>query len=253
MSIYDVIGDDLKNNKVFATLTVGIVTNLEDPEGIGRVKVKLTNRSTSDYETDWIRVLTPMSGSGWGMFFLPEVGDEVLVGFCDGDLCKPYVIGSLWSKEKVLPDTITVKENSPYNDIRMIKTKSGHTITFGDKEGEENIQITTKGGINLQMNDKDNLIALSDKDNNNFVKFDINAGKITMSSKSIIELLAGNSKATLDGNGNSLSLECNGNLSIKGQQISIEGTSAVNIKGSGQASIESSGALSVKGAVVKLN
>ncbi len=253
MSIYDVIGEDLKNDRQFINMTVGIVTNLEDPEGLGRIKVKLTNRSTSDYETDWIRVLTPMAGNTWGMFFLPEVGDEVLVGFCDGDLCKPYVLGSLWSKERTLPDSITVKESAPENDIRMIKTRSGHTLLFGDKEGEENIQIVTKSGINLNMSDKDNLIVIGDKDSKNLLKIDINSGLISIISDSKIEVGAKNSKLVLDGQGNSINLECGGNVSIKGQQVSIEGNSSAVLKSNGQVSVESSGTLGVEGKIVKIN
>lgn len=253
MSIYDVIGEDLKNDRQFVNMTIGIVSNLEDPEGLGRIKVKLTNRSNSDYETDWIRVLTPMAGNAWGMFFLPEINDEVLVGFCDGDLCKPYVLGSLWSKEKTLPESITVKDGAPDNDIRMIKTKSGHTLLFGDKEGEENIQIVTKSGINLNMSDKDNLIVIGDKDNQNLLKIDINSGLISIMSNSKIEIGSKSSKLTLDGQDPSINLECNGSVSIKGQQVSIEGNSSVAVKASSQLSLESNGSVGVKGSIVKMN
>ena len=103
----------------FLGIMPAVITDIDDPEKLGRVKVKLLNRDTSEYETDFIRIMTPMTGQQWGMFFFPEVGDEVLVGFSGGEIARPYVLGALWNKNNTPPVTIENKENK----LRKIKTK----------------------------------------------------------------------------------------------------------------------------------
>lgn len=250
MALYDIIADDLKKNPTLPSITVGVVTNIEDPEKLGRVKVRLVNRTSSDYETDFIRVMSPMVGNQWGMFFLPEVGDEVVVAFCDGDITRPYVIGSLFNEEKQQPTKI--EENK--NDVRMIKTRSGHSIIFDDKEGEESIKLVTSSELNLTLEDKDTIIKLSDKEGKNLLKIDAKNGKISLNSNSSVEIASGDSKITINGSGSgSIAIQSNGNLTLKGQQVSIEGQSAVNIKASGQVNVQASGPANVKGAIVKIN
>ena len=106
---------------------IGIVTNNQDPEGMHRVKVKLPWLS-DDQETWWARVSTPMAGSGRGIYFLPEVDDEVLIAFEHGDIRFPYVIGSLWNGKDQPPAS-----NDGNNDTREIKSRSGHIIRLNDK------------------------------------------------------------------------------------------------------------------------
>lgn len=268
MSIYNIISEDIKENnyKNIATITVGVVSNINDPEGLGRVKVKLLNRTTSEYETDFIRVMTPMSGSGWGMFFLPEVGDEVLVAFCDGDICRPYVIGSLWNdsedeeRRRKVPITVTDGENNK----RQIKTKSGHRITFNDKVEEKNgekesvgrIRLTTSKGLMLSLEDKNEtiIIKFNDKNGNKSgIKINGKEGAISIKAQQKIELVAGNSKIILDGQGNSVSIESGGELKISGNQVGIEGQSSTELKSSGQVTVQASGIANVKGSMIKLN
>src|SRR2546430_12727923 len=76
-------------------VVVGVVTNNQDPDGMGRVKVKFPWLSDAD-ESNWARVAAPMAGQERGIYFLPEVGDEVLVGVEDGDVRVSYLLGALW-------------------------------------------------------------------------------------------------------------------------------------------------------------
>ncbi len=115
-------------------VVIGIVTNNEDPEGMGRVKVRFPWLSDED-ESNWARVTTFMAGNERGVYFLPEVDDEVLVIFEHGDMRFPYVIGSLWNGEDAPPSDNRDGENN----IRIIKSRSGHEIRLVDKEGEEKI------------------------------------------------------------------------------------------------------------------
>ena len=75
---------------------VALVTDVDDPQKLGRVKIKLPTLA-DDYESDWARVVQPGAGKTAVSVFLPEVGDEVLVAFEHGDIRRPYVLGGLWS------------------------------------------------------------------------------------------------------------------------------------------------------------
>ena len=107
-------------------------------------------------ESDWVRCTTPMAGKQIGIYFLPEVGDQVLVAFEHGDLSNPVVIGSLWN-----PDVPPPATNSDGQDnIRLIKTRSGHTITLDDTKDLEKIVIQDKGGSQITMN-QDGTVAIN--------------------------------------------------------------------------------------------
>ena len=138
-------------------VVVGIVTNNQDPEKLGRIKVKFPWLSDDD-ESNWARVASPMAGPQRGMYFLPEVEDEVLVMFEYGQMDRPFVIGSLWNKQDKPP---TDNEDGK-NDKRLIQSRSGHTILFHDKAGEEKIVIADKTGVNTIVIDaKENSITIA--------------------------------------------------------------------------------------------
>src|SRR5712691_11962992 len=120
---------------------VGIVTNVQAPLKLGRVKVQLP-RLPGGPESDWARVAQPAAGAGRGFYWLPEVGDEVLIAFELGQTNRPYVIGALWNgKDKPMAAAYTSD-----NTTRMIQTKSGHQIILSDKNGDEKIVIADKSG-----------------------------------------------------------------------------------------------------------
>ena len=120
---------------------VAIVTNVQDPDKLGRVKICFP-RLPGKPESDWARVVQPAAGAGRGFYWLPEVEDEVLVAFERGESHRPYVVGALWNgKDKPMQDAY-----ADDNTTRMIQTKSGHQIILSDKEGEEKIVIADKSG-----------------------------------------------------------------------------------------------------------
>ena len=120
---------------------VGIVTNVQDPQKLGRIKVQLP-RLPGGPESDWARVAQPAAGAGRGFYWLPEVGDEVLIAFELGNPGRPCVIGALWNGTDKPPEKAYADDNS----TRMIQTKSGHKIVLCDKSGEEKIVIADKSG-----------------------------------------------------------------------------------------------------------
>ena len=251
MSIYDLLAKDHEKERegLFTGVTVGIVTNINDPEKLGRLKVKLINRDSSEYETDFIRVLTPMTGKEWGSFFFPEVGDEVLVAFGHGSLARPYVLGSLWNKNYQPPTKIQDSKN----DIRMIKTKSGHQIIFNDEKGKESIELKTPKELSLTLDDEKEVITIKDKEGQNIVKIDSKNGQLTIEAPKKIKVNSGNSSVILDAQANSVSIESNSSINIKSQQININAQATMQISAANLLNIKSDGATNVKGAVVKIN
>jgi hypothetical protein len=141
---------------------IAIVTNVQDPDKQGRVKVCFP-RMPGKPESDWARVAQPAAGSGRGFYWLPEVSDEVLVAFERGQANQPYVIGALWNgKDKPMKDAYTSD-----NSKRMIQTKSGHQILFNDKSGEEKITIGDKSGkrtLTFDVKDKKFLVEAKEGD-----------------------------------------------------------------------------------------
>lgn len=96
------------------------------------------------------RLATPMAGNDRGMFFMPEVGDEVVVGFELGDVNRPVVLGSLWNDRAQPP---AQADTAPSNNVRTIVSRAGHEITLDDTPGAGGIEIRTRGGFRIEIDD----------------------------------------------------------------------------------------------------
>ena len=117
----------------FYGVTVGRVINLLDPLTLGRVQVQLP--MIDDVElSPWARVAVPMAGLMHGHYFIPNVGDQVLVAFENGELAAPYILGSLWSATKPPPLP------SPVPQIRVLRTLAGNQIVFTEAPPTVTIQ-----------------------------------------------------------------------------------------------------------------
>lgn len=121
---------------------IGLVTNNTDPENWGRVKVRYPWLHDS-IESNWARVVAFYSGPGRGGYIIPEVGDEVLLMFEDGDPNMPYIVGSLWNGK----DTIPGPGNSDgKNNTKMFQSRSGHKLILDDTEGSEKVTLVNNNG-----------------------------------------------------------------------------------------------------------
>ncbi|PSB34415.1 phage baseplate assembly protein V [Stenomitos frigidus] len=154
-------------------VTIAIVTNVQDPKKLGRVKVKLPLLSMDD-ESDWVRMLTPMAGNGQGFYCFPQVNDEVLVGFEQGDPQRPYVLGALWSASAMPPQAAVSQ--------RQLVSRSGHKIILDDTEGSERVEIRDRTGKNrITIISKDNSLVIETEG-----EITIQAkGKLTLSGKGV--------------------------------------------------------------------
>jgi uncharacterized protein involved in type VI secretion and phage assembly len=196
----------------FSGVVVGVVTNNQDPEGMGRVKVKFPWLSDED-ESNWARVATPMAGKGRGLYLLPEVEDEVLVAFEHGDVRFPYVVGALWNGQ----DTPPAGNDDGKNNVRVMKSRSGHVIRLTDEDGKEKIEII-------------------DKSEKNSISIDTSKNTITITSDKDIVLTASRGKITLDA-----------------QEVELKSSGNVKVEAGGNLDLKATGQTNVKGATVNLN
>ncbi len=193
-------------------VAIGTVSNINDPDGLGRVKVLLPWMADA-VESDWARVATPMAGPERGIYFLPDVNDEVLVAFEHGNPDMPYVLGGLWNGKDKPP----VSDQESKNDVRMIKSRGGSTIKFSDVKDDAQIQIVDSSGKNM--------IVIRASDNS-----------ITITADGDITVKTEKGKLTLSGN----SVEVTAKSGVK-----VEASEAVDVKATGQ--------LTLKGSVVNIN
>lgn len=196
-------------------VAMAIVADNEDPQKLGRVKLTYPWREAED-ESYWARIAVPMAGPDMGTYFLPEEGDEVLVGFENGDLEYPYVLGGLWNGQREPPEDNADGEN----DIRTIRSRSGHELTFDDAEAGGAITIETDAGHTVTLDDESGSeeIAIEDKSGQNSLTLDPNTGEIELQAGSSLSIEAPNIELTGEG---SVSIESNGMVTLKGTLVKI--------------------------------
>ena len=155
-------------------IALGIVTENLDASGKhpGMVKTRISLEK-EELVTDWVRVVQPCTGGDCGAYWLPEVGDEVLLAFHMGDLSRPYVIGSLRGANNKIPPQIPEADT-----VKRIKTKGGHEIVFSDEEGKECLEIHTPKNFKIILEDETQTILIRNKDEKNILKIDEQSGAI---------------------------------------------------------------------------
>jgi phage baseplate assembly protein gpV len=189
-----------------------------DALGQGRVQVSIP--WLPGFEP-WARVATMMGGMGRGTFFIPQINDEVLVAFNQGDIHEPYVIGSLWNTVDRPPALLPTDAINK----RVIRTPLGHEIEFDDLTQKLTITSTTQQSITLGP-----------------TGVTIEAGTLPPPTRSTISMdVAGN-----------ISIEAKVSLKLSAPVITISGQS-VTVKGDGNATLQAGGLCSIKGATVNIN
>ena len=146
-----------------AETQMATVTSNADPNGNGRVQVRM-NWQQGDMHTGWVRVMTPDAGksgdvsSNRGFVFIPEVGDQVLLGFRHGDPARPYVMGSLFNGS-------TGKGGFAENHLKSIRTRSGHAIELDDSSSSLGITIKDNKGNYIHINSyEDSIVVNAERD-----------------------------------------------------------------------------------------
>jgi uncharacterized protein involved in type VI secretion and phage assembly len=214
------------------TFLVGLVTNNKDPKGWGRVRVKFPTL-TEEHESNWARVVAIGAGGGRGFDCLPEIDDEVLVGFEHGDIHRPYIIGNVWNGKDATPEKADDAVADGKVRLRTFKTRTGHQMQFTEEDkggSKKGVQIKTVYGHVISFNDTEKIVEITTPGGHS-LKLDDKGKKIELQSSSGHSLV-------LDDGGNSLSLKSMGS-------VSIEATTNL--------SLTANGTMTVKGAIIKLN
>jgi len=193
-----------------SSLVVGVVTNNNDPEQMGRVRVKYPSLSDSE-ESAWARIATPSAGNARGLLMLPQANEEVIIGFEHNDPRRPIVVGSLFNgKDKPGPDLLQNRDGS----FAMLSNEKAHMHTKKDFEikSDQNmvVEITKDEKVKVGGNAEHNTTG------NNKMKaqqFNVEAGS-TMTLKGV-----------------SVTVEASASLTLKGATVDIQGSGPVNIKG----------------------
>ena len=239
-----------------AETQMATVLSNADPDGKGRVRVHM-NWQTDGMQTGWVRVMTPDGGgskdvrSNRGFVFIPEVGDQVLLGFRHGDPARPYVMGSLFNG-------VTGGGGGQGNNCKSLTTRSGSSLKLDDSAGS--VTLHDKGGVKMNFDGAGNqsLNAASKattsvgKGGSSVLTMD-SSGNIDLSGKTQITLTVGGSTITIKGDEVRISSK---NIILEAENNSITGTNntitGTNNKINGETDIEGP-KLSLKGDPVKIN
>lgn len=158
-----------------------LVSDNKDPNGQGRVKITLPwapDTGGGRYET-WARLATLMAGDNRGSWFIPDVGDEVLVAFEGGDPARPYVVGALWNGSDAPPEQMDGAGN---NFKKVLRSRNGVKVTLDDADGREQMILETPGGQSVTLKDGPGAIEIVDS-NGNSIKLEPSGVTITAAAK----------------------------------------------------------------------
>ena len=164
---------------LFAGVMPATVKSLEDPDGQGRIKIALAAVPDPDNASCeiWARVATLFAGNNRGSWFMPDVGDEVLIAFEQGDPRRPYVLGGLWNGVDKPSQSA-----SKANNLKSITTRNGVKLTFDDSQGQETLKLETPGGQTVTLKDGPGQIEIKDS-NGNSVKLEASGISIDAASR----------------------------------------------------------------------
>ncbi|MPM32723.1 hypothetical protein SDC9_79288 [bioreactor metagenome] len=269
MSLYDIIGEisereaaktETGDTRVYGVM-IGIVAKNYDKDMPGRVCVTIPTRDQDANELQWARLSMPSSGTTWGHYFLPEVGDQVLLAFEGGNIEKPYIIGCV-PKDSNKFLTKAVDQDNQY---KRIVTKHGSSLSFEDsKEGDgakDKITLQTAlQGHTVLLDNENKVIRITDKDKANLIEMKTEDGAMTVKAASKLTIQVGDSiKIILNGSSGSIKVEA-GSLSIETSNqlkavtngmLSLEGAT-VSAKASSVFKVDSSGMVTIAGTPIKI-
>lgn len=203
-------------------LVIAVVTNNNDPNDLGRVKLKYPWLDDTQ-ESGWARVLGIGAGPEAGFFSVPQVNDEVLVAFLHGDFNAPIVIGGVWNGKHKIPKQASSAPKSERHLVRTWHSPKGHRVVMYDNQ-EKKIEIFTTDGRSIVLSDKDK--------------------KITIKTQQV-EMVLDDQK---------LDLKTGTEINLKaGSNLKIEATGNLDVKANGNLTVQASGQLTLKGAIVNIN
>lgn len=169
-----------------------LVADVVDPDSQGRVRVRLPwspDPAGKSYEA-WARLATMMAGADRGSWFVPDVGDEVLVAFEGGEPRRPYVVGALWNGKDAPPEPM---DGAGRNEKKVLRSRNGVKVTLDDADGRERLVLETPGGQKVTLEDGPGRIEVVDSNGNSI---ELAAAGITVNAASKLTVQAAQVEVT---------------------------------------------------------
>lgn len=231
----------------FCETQTAMVTDNHDPNGLGRIRVRFHWMQPNE-KSPWLRVSSPHGGGKKGMFFIPEIGEEVIIGFEGNSAVKAYVDGTVYHG----------KASNTYsnegNDVKALQTRSGNKVIMNDKEGS--IFIEDKDRNSMKMDGKGNVTILANKtivlhcgeskiEMKSDGTIDITGKKITVNAKEKATMVSKKASFTADGN--------SGNAKMEGTTADVKGSTQTKVTGGTKTEVSAGANVAVKATLITLN
>jgi phage baseplate assembly protein V len=192
-------------DKRFFGVVEAVVVDVVDPDKEGRVKIQFP-WFDDEMVTEFCRVRQLYAGNGYGTFFVPEIGDEVLVSFVHGDMRMPIILGGLYNGKDKPPS-----DRQKDKDEKMIRTKAGHALIFDDHL--KKVTLKSNAGNTLELDDQAKKVTL-ESNSGHTLELDDQAKKVTLKTSS-------GQTVVLDGSSSMITIEAT-NVAVKATSVAIQ-------------------------------
>jgi type VI secretion system secreted protein VgrG len=235
--------------KPLAETQIAVVKDNNDPDGLGRIRVQMLWQKEENKMTDWIRVLTPDGGGSGkvsknrGMVFIPEVGDQVMVGFRENDPNRPFVMGSMFHGKNA-------SGGGSGNNTKSLSSKSGCTVTLDDAAGS--VTISDPSGNSIIMHG-DGTMTIEAK-----TKLEIKSKEIIITGEQTVTVEGKNKvdvkskEVAIDGT-TKATLNSSTKVEIGSPSTNVEGKAQLKLQSQGMVDVEGTAMTNVKGGLLNLN
>ncbi len=234
----------------------GVVTDNNNKEFAGMVKVELTSFKKDSNIGGWIPVMQPYAGAAYGRYILPEIDDIVVIGFMGADKKRPFVLGSLYPANSAMIKESYIDKNTN----KLLKTKGKVELGISDEENKQSVTVTTPKGLSVSIADENEVITITDKKSKNVIEIDSKGGMLNVTADKKITLKAGKCEIVMDGTSGSLDIKCD-MLNIKssktatisgGQKTAIDG-GMLSLNGKQTSELKGGAMTTITGGMVKIN
>ena len=240
------------NNKMIG-LRRGVVKEIKDPNKLNRIKVVLTDETL---ELPYADVTTTFANKDSGVVFVPQVNDEVIVGFLDGKINDPVVLGTVYNSVNKPPIVVDDK-----NELMVIKFPSGMIIQIDNTKDKAKVTLTTKKGHSVLIDDDKELAEIKEKSGKTSFTVDFKNGEIELKADKKISLTAGKDSLTVENQKGVAVTSSAGKLNVDVNEVAVKAKANLNmqanarvvVKGNGGAEVSSSGQTVLKGSVTQIN
>ncbi len=252
-AIMDDSGSRLGQSKVYG-LTLAVVKDVKDKKKLNRVRCLPIGQPDAEM-SDWCYVMTPMGGKERGLFLFPKVGDMVILGYLGNDVHRPIVLGSFWNSESAPPEQVKNGKSEDYT----LKTPTKVEVKIHDEDKKQKIYVNLPSGNQVVVDEDKQTILTRNKGNDTGIVMKMKDGEVELKAKKKLTIKAGKASITLENNGNitlkgsnkvaldgkSVEAKAKGKLALQGMDVAAQANKGLDLKSTGTASI--------KGTLLKLN